>query len=81
MITLRYYSKLVPSGGNWPWGVGRGRLGFQEVVVDLFFLPLKKFGIRQYEDSDCKTGVGVSTQARGRGCSGHAPKDFFQRRL
>ena len=28
------------------------------------FLALKKVGVRQYEDSDSKPGVGVSTQAR-----------------
>ena len=50
---------------------GRVRTNTTEVSV---FLATKKIGVRQYEDSDSKPGVGVSTQAR-------VPVDGHQRGL
>ena len=36
------------------------------------FLALKKIGVKQYEDSDSKPGVGVSTLARHAAASGES---------
>ena len=33
-------------------------------LICTVFLAMKKVGVRQYDDSDSKPGVGVSTQAR-----------------
>ena len=47
------------------------------------FLALKKVGLRQYEDSDSKPGVGVSTfpakgrQRQSRGSGGMTNREFF----
>ena len=59
-----------------------------EVVGRAVFLALKKIGVKQYEDSDSRPGVGVSTLAAAAASipvnateSRRNSRWFFQRRL